>query len=63
MNKYKYFRKRDKRVDAYKKKLQKRAEENKKKTLELQKKQREERQKLFEEGIYIIYYSLYFFSQ
>jgi DnaJ family protein A protein 5 len=41
-------RKRDKRVVAYKKKLEEKAEENKQKTREFQKKQREERKKLLE---------------
>merc|ERR1712059_60345 len=43
-----FVRKRDKRVAAYRKKLEERAEENKQKTKDFQKKQREERNKLFE---------------
>jgi len=43
-----FVRKRDKRVVEYGKKLQEKAELNKKKTLEFQKKQREERRKLFD---------------
>ena len=43
-----FSRKRDKRVVAYKKKLEEKAEENKQKTKEFQKKQREERKKLLE---------------
>jgi len=42
-----FVRKRDKRVVEYSKKLQEKAELNKMKTLEFQKKQREERKKLF----------------
>jgi len=42
-----FVRKRDKRVAEHGKKLQEKAELNKKKTLEFQKKQREERKKLF----------------
>lgn len=45
-----FVRKRDKRVVEYSKKLQEKAEMNKKKTLEFQKKQREDRKKLFEVG-------------
>merc|ERR1712096_507764 len=45
-----FVRKRDKRVAEYSKKLQEKAEINKKKTLEFQKKQREERKKLFAAG-------------
>jgi len=45
-----FVRKRDKRVVEYGKKLQEKAEMNKKKTLEFQKKQREDRKKLFEAG-------------
>jgi len=43
-----FVRKRDKRVAAYRKKLEEKSEENKKKTKEFQKKQREERKKLFD---------------
>lgn len=43
-----FVRKRDKRVVVYRKKLEEKAEENKLKTKEFQKKQREERKKLFE---------------
>jgi len=45
-----FVRKRDKRVAEYGKKLQEKAELNKRKTLEFQKKQREERKKLFDVG-------------
>jgi len=43
-----FIRKRDKRVMAYRKKLEEKTEENKQKTKDFQKKQREERKKLFE---------------
>ena len=43
-------RKRDKRIAEWSKKLQEKAEENKRKTAEFQKKQREERKKLLEAG-------------
>ena len=43
-----FVRKRDKRVVAYKKLLEEKAEENKRKTQDFQKKQRQERKKLFE---------------
>merc|ERR1712062_346749 len=43
-----YVRKRDKRVLAHKKMLEEKAEENKRKTQDFQKKQRQERKKLFE---------------
>merc|ERR1719237_1647195 len=43
-----FVRKRDKRVLAHKKLLEERAEENKRKTQDFQKKQRQERKKLFE---------------
>eukprot|EP00092_Neocalanus_flemingeri_P008436 GFUD01009092.1.p1 GENE.GFUD01009092.1~~GFUD01009092.1.p1 ORF type:complete len:613 (-),score=220.70 GFUD01009092.1:9-1847(-) len=45
-----FVRKRDKRLVEYSKKLQEKAELNKKKTLEFHKKQREERKKLFAGG-------------
>merc|ERR1719318_2497899 len=43
-----FVRKRDKRVQAHKKMLEEKAEENKRKTQDFQKKQRQERKKLFE---------------
>merc|ERR1712130_846788 len=43
-----FVRKRDKRVLAHKKMLEEKAEENKRKTQDFQKKQRQERKKLFE---------------
>ena len=52
-------RKRDKRVAEWSKKLQEKAEENKRKTAEFQKKQREERKKLFEVRLYLIYFTEY----
>ena len=45
-----FVRKRDKRVLAHKKMLEEKAEENKRKTQDFQKKQRQERKKLFEES-------------
>lgn len=45
-----FVRKRDRRVAAYRRRLELKAEENKKKTQEFQKKQRQERKKLLETG-------------
>merc|ERR1712147_506524 len=45
-----FVKKRDRRVAEWSKKLQEKAEENRKKTAEFQKKQREERKKLLEAG-------------
>jgi len=46
-----YVRKRDKRVEAYKKLLEQQADQNKQKALEAQKRQKEERKKLLEESL------------
>merc|ERR1712059_11914 len=45
-----FVRKRDRRVAAYRRRLELKAEENKKKTQDFQKKQREQRKKLLEAG-------------
>merc|ERR550519_1404837 len=45
-----FVRKRDRRVAAYRKRLEEKAEENKRKTQDFQRKQRQERKKLFEGG-------------
>ena len=45
-----FYRKRDKRVAEWSKKLQEKAEENRKTTADFQKKQREERKKLLAAG-------------
>lgn len=45
-----FVKKRDRRVAAYRRRLEEKAEENKRKTKDFQTKQRQDRKKLFEEG-------------